>query len=109
MKRTRAVFYTIRKRTKVAGLTATEGRHYLWEFSFSSDVGDGSGISDSAGTLVSSAGRAYSSFTQAPRSSNLQRSEQNGRKGLPFHSMVLPQVGQFIAGLDLDAQIHQAL
>jgi hypothetical protein len=39
-------------------------------------------------------GTQYSSLTQRPRSISLQRSEQNGRKGLFFHSTGLPQIGQ---------------
>ena len=41
-------------------------------------------------------GTRYSSLTQRPRSTSLQRSEQNGRNGLSCHSTGLPQVGHFM-------------
>ena len=41
-------------------------------------------------------GTLYSSLTQRPRSTSLQRSEQKGRNGLSFHSTGLPQIGHFI-------------
>ena len=45
-------------------------------------------------------GTRYSSLTHLPRSSSLQRSEQNGRKGLSCHSTCLLQVGQCFIEVD---------
>ena len=43
-----------------------------------------------------SPGTRYSPSTHRPRSTSWHRSEQNGRKGLSFHSTGLPQVGHFM-------------
>ena len=51
---------------------------------------------DSACSETRSPGTLYSSLTQWPRSTSLQRSEQNGRCGLSFHSTGFLQLGHFI-------------
>ena len=51
-------------------------------------------------------GTRYSSLTQRPRSTSLQRSQQNGRNGLSFHSTGLPQVGHF---METDAAANTSL
>ena len=51
-----------------------------------------------------SPGTRYSPSTQRPRSTSWQRSEQNGRKGLSFHSVGLPQVGHF---MNLEQRAHR--
>src|SRR5262244_1942610 len=52
-----------------------------------------------------SPGTRYSPSTQRPRSTSWQRSEQNGRNGLSFHSVGLPQVGHFM-NLETQASAH---
>src|SRR5688572_16443475 len=47
-------------------------------------------------------GTRNSSLAQRPKSMSLQRSEQKGRSGFSFHSTGLPQVGQVIAGNQLN-------
>lgn len=72
----------------------TRASHYCSHNSSSDGVVDASASGRS--TETDFPGTRYSSFTQRPRSIILQRSEQNGRKGLSLNSTGLPQVGHFI-------------
>ena len=50
----------------------------------------------SSGISCFSPGMRYPSDAHVPRSIVLHRSEQNGRKGFPFHSAFFLQIGQML-------------